>query len=210
MVKKCHKCKKNLSINKFTKGHNKSDKTIEYIRNICYECHYGWNIFWKNASEEEKFKRMCELFEKRVIKKKDCWDFLGRANSSGYFEIKLGGRSSFMKSEKAHRVSWMIYNGPIPDGLHVLHKCDNRRCTNPKHLFLGTNYDNAQDREKKGRGNQLKEEHHNKAVLTKIDVKKIKNLLLLGVQATKIARDFGVGSSTIYNIKYGNTWRNVF
>ena len=207
-TKKCIRCNKELSIDSFTRGHNRDDKSIEYIRNVCYRCQYGWNTFWKNSTNEEKAERMEELFNKRVIKKTGCWNFKGIPNSTGYFEIKIGGRVN-PKSIKAHRVSWIIHYGEIPDGMCVLHKCDNRRCTNPEHLFLGSHQDNATDREQKGRGNQCREENHNKAVLTVKKVKKIKELLGLGVMATKIARDFGVGNSTIYNIKHGNTWKNV-
>ena len=124
------------------------------------------------------------IFNSRVIKKDGCWDFKGKTTSDGYFEIKIGGRIS-PKILKAHRVSWMIHNGDIPDRLCVLHKCDNRICTNPEHLFLGTNADNVSDREQKSRGNQLKGEDHNKSVLTVEQVKKIKKLLKLGVIGTK-------------------------
>jgi len=206
--KKCVRCGKTFSVDKFTRGHKKNIKSIEYIRDVCYVCHYGWNNFWKNATQEEKKERMLKLFNDRVIKKDGCWDFKGSVTSTGYFEIKIGGRIN-PKSIKAHRVSWMIHNGDIPEGICVLHKCDNRRCTNPEHLFLGTNHDNVIDKEKKGRGNQPKEERHNKAVLTVKKVRRIKELLQLGVSGTKIARDYGVGNSTIYNIKHGNTWKNV-
>ena len=207
-TKVCIRCKKELTLDSFTRGHNKKDKAVEYVRNVCFRCQYGWNDFWELATEGEKVERMKELFGARVIKKDDCWDFEGITNSAGYFYIKTGGRFN-PKSIAAHRVSWMIHNGEIPEGMCVLHTCDNRRCTNPEHLFLGTNADNVSDREQKGRGNQRRGEDHNKAVLTVIEVRKIKRLLMLGVPATKIARDFEVGNSTIYNIKYGNTWKDV-
>jgi hypothetical protein len=178
------------------------------MRNVCYECQYGWNVFWEFATEEEKLERMRELFNKRVIKQDGCWDFKGSVNSTGYFEIKIGGRFN-PKSIRAHRISWMIHKGPIPKGMQVLHKCDNRRCTRIEHLFLGSNYDNVQDREKKGRGNQVFGENHHKSILTENDVVEIKKLLKFKVPATEIAIQFGVGNSTIYNIKAGNTWKHV-
>lgn len=75
-----------------------------------------------------------------------CWLFRG-ALCDGYGRIFING-----KSESTHRVSWIVYKGPIPNGLFVLHKCDVRNCVNPDHLFLGTHKDNMQDMKNKGRG----------------------------------------------------------
>lgn len=78
----------------------------------------------------------------------DCWNWKAKAKSGhGYGIFNLGDHQS-----NAHRVSWMLSNGPIPDGLFVCHKCDNPRCCNPNHLFLGTPKDNTDDMNRKGRG----------------------------------------------------------
>ena len=77
---------------------------------------------------------------------KKCWNWTASIRTGGYGQIAWRGRPI-----GAHRASWFIHNGPIPEGLDVLHKCDNRRCVRPGHLFLGTNDDNNADREKKGR-----------------------------------------------------------
>lgn len=75
-----------------------------------------------------------------------CWLWTASINNSGYGQI-LEKR----KAKLAHRISWVLHNGPIPFGMHVLHKCDTRPCVNPSHLFLGTNSDNVRDRVKKNR-----------------------------------------------------------
>lgn len=77
-----------------------------------------------------------------------CLIWLGGISDHGYGSISING-----KMERTHRASWIAYNGPIPDGLHVLHKCDLPLCINPEHLFLGTHQDNMKDRSRKKRGN---------------------------------------------------------
>ena len=83
------------------------------------------------------------------VYKSACWNWTGSLNEKGYGLFRIGGRKG--KAEKAHRVSWEMFNGPIPENLHVLHLCDNRKCVNPEHLFLGTHQDNMKDMMTKGR-----------------------------------------------------------
>lgn len=75
-----------------------------------------------------------------------CWLWKGSRNGRGYGEIYVHG-----KKEMAHRASWLIHRGVIPDGLYVLHRCDCPPCVNPAHLFLGTNSDNMLDAAARGR-----------------------------------------------------------
>lgn len=80
-----------------------------------------------------------------------CWHYTGFINKGGYGTIGFRGNRCFL----AHRVSWILHVGEIPQGLFVLHKCDNRKCVNPDHLFLGTIQDNVDDMYAKGRANNV-------------------------------------------------------
>ena len=95
--------------------------------------------FWKSSP------LFCRFANSYKIEEGKCWDWQG-AICVGYGTI-----GNKYKYRGAHRYSWELSNGPIPKGLCVLHKCDNRRCVNPDHLFLGTKGDNNRDRVKKGR-----------------------------------------------------------
>jgi hypothetical protein len=101
-------------------------------------------------------------FEQRFWEKVDrrgpdqCWLWTAALTGNGYGVIRL---DTHLPRVQAHRASWMLSNGPIPDGLWVLHRCDTPRCVNPAHLFLGTRADNVQDMIAKGRQNNQRKTH---------------------------------------------------
>ena len=93
------------------------------------------------------------LLTKRLIEKRSkidtktgCWLWSGYLQSTGYGQLRLDG-----KMKLAHRMSWIVFRGDIPDGMCVCHKCDTPRCVNPEHLFLGSHLDNTADAYAKGR-----------------------------------------------------------
>jgi hypothetical protein len=93
---------------------------------------------------EQKFM---DRFMQRFQKSDGCWEWTGGMNKVGYGQFSLG----WGKMHTASRVSYMIFKGEIPRGLHVCHTCDNRRCVRPDHLFLGTCLDNMTDKVRKCR-----------------------------------------------------------
>ena len=96
-----------------------------------------------------------------------------------------------------------------PEGLCVLHKCDNRVCTNPDHLYLGTAYDNVHDAIKKNRRRYALGEQRKNSILTSRDVVEIRRLISLKNTQHSIANKFNVKPGTIQNIVDGKTWKHV-
>lgn len=86
------------------------------------------------------------IWSRVVVSHAGCWEWQGGRKRHGYGRVRIDGAST-----GAHRVAWTLANGPVPEGLHVLHRCDNPPCIRPDHLFLGTPADNAEDRTAKGR-----------------------------------------------------------
>lgn len=89
-----------------------------------------------------------QYIEDRVasVPESGCWIWMKSRTGAGYGDFRIGIRRCL-----AHRASYELWNGPIPEGLHVLHRCDVPACVNPAHLFVGTNLDNILDSVKKGR-----------------------------------------------------------
>ena len=102
---------------------------------------------------------------------------------------------------RAHRLAWTKAHGPIPKGMMVLHTCDNRKCYNVDHLFLGTTTDNMRDMIRKGRRGIVK--------LTPDDVREIKAALGRGETGTSIAKRHGITFQQVSMIKLGKVWTRV-
>ena len=89
-----------------------------------------------------------ERFWAKVVKSDGCWEWTAKHDKNGYGRFSPNGQYSQVP---AHRFSWELHNGPVPEGMLVCHRCDNPECTNPNHLFLGTPQDNMDDKVRKGR-----------------------------------------------------------
>jgi hypothetical protein len=116
-----------------------------------------------------------------------CWVWQG-GTCEGYGMLRTEGSVV----DRAHRVSWRLTHGSIPDGLCVLHRCDNPPCVNPAHLFLGTRADNNEDKKRKGRSARVHGEANPNAKLSDEDVAEIRRLRDEGRTQQAIADQFGI------------------
>lgn len=127
-----------------------------------------------------------------------CWLWGGGIGSTGYGVVCYRG-----KNMRAHRVSWVIKNGIIPNRLHVLHKCDVRNCINPSHLYLGDHQQNMKDMKDRGRSNKLSGERHPLHKLTEDEAIAIRSEPGF---YSDIAKKYGVSKHTVNAIKQGRLW----
>lgn len=153
-----------------------------------------------------------------VNKTETCWLWTGSTLLlGGYGRIKFKG-----KAIKAHRLSWILHNGEIPEGQLVCHKCDVRLCVNPDHLFLGTPGDNIRDMVAKGRQAKgethysrtqpnavLKGAKHGRAKFSEEEIREIWSLSAQGIPALHMAKRWGVSSSTIDSIIHRRSWKDA-
>ena len=130
-----------------------------------------------------------------------CWAWLFARDQRGYGLFWLG------RACGAHRVAWLIVHGRIPEGLCVLHHCDNPGCVNPGHLFIGTRSDNNADRAAKGRSAPQDGPLNSNAKLTQSQVGKIRERYASGgVSQRKLASDYGVTQANVSLIIKGKAW----
>lgn len=139
-----------------------------------------------------------------------CWLWAGAPGSGGYGIATIAGLAL-----RAHRLSWVLHKGEIPDALKVLHRCDTPACVNPAHLFLGTQLDNIADMVAKGRqrGVQRFGSASPVSVLTEHSVWIIRNLIDIGIVGITTQREiaslWGVSPMTISRIANRQTWPHV-
>ena len=135
-----------------------------------------------------------------------CWIWTGMLDPNGYGRVHIGPR---VHSQLAHRTGWELVNGPILDGLWVLHKCDVPACQNPDHLYLGDAAQNNADCIARNRRNPRRGVETLASRLTEADVREIRAELATGKSQRAIASRYGVASMTISCIARGKTWAHL-
>jgi hypothetical protein len=174
-----------------------------YCRGYCRK-HYKRLFYGRPIDGPMKYEiGIHERLKSKIVENKStgCHEWTG-CTTGGYGQIEHNGKLDY-----THRIAWKLLHGEIPDGLHVLHKCDNRKCVNPKHLFLGTHQDNIRDMIEKNR--QARGSKCGSAILHENDISQIRKRFANGNSNKLIGIYFGVAPKTISNIKTGVTWKHV-
>jgi len=156
----------------------------------------GRSLMPKGASNEDRFWS-------HIIKAsdpEDCWSWRG-GNLKGYGIFHVRQEDGSYKTYRAHRYLFELINGPIPNGLEVLHRCDVPGCCNPRHLVLGTHFENMKDAAMKGRSYRK--------WLDDESVRRAKKYRAAGFSQTAIANVLGVRSSTISNLIRGKSHKEI-
>lgn len=183
----------------------------------CNADHYAFGLCGKHYKRFKKYgdplggiknhAPLEERFWKFVVKNDDCWSWSGNKTLSGYGRVSAGAKKDGYKL--AHRLSWEIHNNSsIPDGMFVMHKCDNPECTNPEHLTIGTPKENTQDMIQKGRKRTVASVGlgNGKSLLNEEKVRLIRQSNL---PHAVIARELGVSSNCVRGVRIGRTWSHV-
>lgn len=150
-------------------------------------------------------EKLIKRFRQKYIQgnPEECWEWNAAADSSGYgsFNAAVIG----LKTISAHKMAWIISHGHLPpEGIHVLHKCDNRVCVNPLHFFEGTNSDNVADRVKKNRSARMSGIRNPRRILNPCAVIFIR---WSKESEAYLSKRFGVAKRYIYRVRAGKTWK---
>lgn len=160
---------------------------------FCSQSCAGRSKAWQYPAEER--------FWQGIDRTGECWIWIRHRHQDGYGLFRVAG-----KSMKVARYAWELFRGPIPDGLWVLHHCDNPPCCNPEHLFLGTHADNMADMKQKNRGHRPQGEASSFSKLVEAEVVAIR---LDPRPAPQIAQSYNVAACTVWDIKARRTWKHI-
>lgn len=135
-----------------------------------------------------------------------CWEWNATKTLNGYGRIGIN-----RKTMLAHRLSYLMYKGDIPNDLHICHSCDNRKCVNPDHLWAGTRQENMDDCVRKGRarGPNYKGSMVGTSKLSEEQVREIKVSLSDGASCASLGRKYSVTPQAISRIKFGHNWSHL-
>lgn len=191
-------------------------RTEKYRKTTSKKCLHCESTCWGNRV---CCSNRCMVLDSVEINKDGCWEWTKGKNPAGYGIFKnLDDRNqkpgNKMRGLLAHRASYTMYKGEIPEGKFVCHTCDNRACCNPDHLFLGTPKDNARDALRKGRlavENLTYRPPKGKSFNAKLEshIGEIRERIAKGERIVEIAESYEVTPQAIYSIKHGKTWGNT-
>lgn len=174
----------------------------------CSKHYTRWRRHGDPLADVGRPRPLAERFWAKVKKGEGCWLWQGRRNPPlGYGQLRIGPEGN-QRSQAAHRIAWMLTNGPIPAGLCICHRCDNPPCVRPDHLFLGTYSDNSLDSVRKGRAKQQHGESNLNAKLTQkwVTIIRERYAAEADLRINDLAQQLGVSNATISHVLRGKTW----
>lgn len=134
-----------------------------------------------------------------------CWEWTGAVNTDGY-----GKTHHQRKTVGAHRRAWLLVNGPIPSGMLCCHTCDNRKCCNPSHLFLGTPADNSRDMTSKGRAAPQHGENNANRKFTQFEVDLLREVYGYGgYSQMELSKLFHMSFQHVHQLVHGKRWNTA-
>lgn len=184
---------------------------------VCPTCGIAFVKYACQLSDGRHFcSRRCHHDYGQVHAVERFWSYVNKTGSCWIWESALGrrgyGRFLIKRTEyKAHRFAWMITNGPIPDDAYICHKCDNPRCVNPAHLFIGTPKENSHDRDSKLRHFHGESVNTNKLTAGQVILIRKEYALRINEPGifSNLGREFGISNVHIHNIVKRKSWKHL-
>lgn len=199
----CSRCKTTQPLENFVRDRGSSDGRAAH----CKQCQRLRAAAFRRLGPKPK-RSIIERFWAKVnlsgpvhpVIGTECWEWTAANNGLGYGVFRA-------RQRYAHRFSWEVHVGPIPNGAFVCHRCDNPGCVRPNHLFLGTAQDNSSDMVAKSR--QRQEEGHPHAKITRANARDIIVARQEGATYAAIGQRFGICEAAVRMIVRGSTWRSA-
>jgi len=180
-----------------------------HAKNLC-DKHYR-RVLNTNSIEllprkKKPSNQLRDIFLEKILvdKNNECWEWQDFRNKNGY-----GVTCVNSKVKSAHRTSYELFIGEIPKDLQINHKCHNRGCVNPDHLYAGTAKDNSRDMFEANRQRIVRGANHGNALLSEEQVILIREELINGARIAVLSKKFNISGSQISAIKLAQKWKSV-
>ena len=175
-------------------------------RGLCSGHYSIWRKYGDPLAAKQQQNHGMSLMDRllaRCSKSTGCWEWNGSSDAKGYGRINIGNKPMLV-----HRTSWEVFRGPIPNGMYVLHRCDNPRCIRPEHLFLGDQQMNMDDKaaKKRHRYGVSRGSDHGCSKLTE---KQVREIRASSGPSRIVAENYGISGRQVRDIRTLKSWKHV-